>query len=153
MTKKQITFLVVAVALIGLVLYIRKDWFARDKIQIYHRLVQARSVTRRARPANAPDLAPIFFGFDRTLKLTSIKVIPVSDIETNKYPHPIWEMISDSNAVPTKGFVYGMSVPGMKPAVKGATADPLEPGVKYRLIIEAGPLKAEHNFTVAPKKN
>jgi hypothetical protein len=153
MTKKQITFVVVAVALIGLCLYIRRDWFARDKIQIYHRLVQTRSISRRARPANAPDLTPIFFGFDRKLKLTSIKVFPVSEIEAGKYPHPVWEMISDSNAVPTMGFVYGMNVPGMKPAVEGATADPLEPGVAYRLIIEAGPLKAEHNFTVAPKKN
>lgn len=153
MTKKQITFLAVAVALIGLFLYIRKDWFVRDKIQIYHRLVQARYVTRRARPANAPDLTPIFFGFDRKLKITSIKVVPASGIETNKYPHPVWEMISDSNAIPTMGFVYGMKVPGMKPAVEGATADPLEPGVAYRLIIEAGPLKAEHNFTIAPKKN
>jgi hypothetical protein len=35
----------------------------------------------------------------------------------------------------------------MRPAVKGATPDPLEPGVKYRLFIEAGKLKAEHDFT------
>jgi hypothetical protein len=37
----------------------------------------------------------------------------------------------------------------MRPSVKGATADPLEAGVKYRLLIEAGPLKAEHNFELA----
>ena len=34
----------------------------------------------------------------------------------------------------------------MRPAVKGATPDPLEPGVKYRLLIKAGALKLEHDF-------
>jgi hypothetical protein len=39
----------------------------------------------------------------------------------------------------------------MRPAVKGATPDPLAPGVNYRLIIEAGNLKAEHDFTPVPR--
>jgi hypothetical protein len=34
----------------------------------------------------------------------------------------------------------------MRPTVKGATPDPLEPGVTYRLLIEAGSRKAEHDF-------
>jgi hypothetical protein len=38
----------------------------------------------------------------------------------------------------------------MHPAVKGATPDPLEPGVKYRLVITAGKLKAEHDFVPVP---
>ena len=59
-------------------------------------------------------------------------------------------MVSDSNSVPIKELVYGMYIRGMRPSVKGATPDPLQPGVKYRLLIEAGPLKAEHDFeTVA----
>lgn len=154
MKKQQLLLLAVGLALAGLFLYINQDWFSRNKIRIYHRNAPARALgPRRGRPANAAPPPSIFFGFDRKLTLTSIKVIPVGDIETNKYPHPIWEMISDSNSVPTAGFVYGMNVPGMKPAVKGATADPLEPGVKYRLIIETGPLKAEHDFTIAPKKD
>ena len=39
-----------------------------------------------------------------------------------------------------------MPIRGMRPTVKGATPDPLEPGVKYRLLIEAGSRKAEHDF-------
>src|SRR5207245_9221003 len=62
---------------------------------------------------------PIIFGFDRKLKLTSLKVVPESDIETNKYPHPIWELISDSNSVPIKTFAYGMPIQGMRPSVPG----------------------------------
>ena len=69
-----------------------------------------------------------------------------SDIETNKYPHPIWQLISDSNSVPTTDFAYGVPIRGMRPSVQGATPDPLEPGVKYRLLIEAKGGNAEHDF-------
>jgi hypothetical protein len=34
----------------------------------------------------------------------------------------------------------------MHPAVKGATPDPLEPGVNYRLLIETEEFKGEHDF-------
>ena len=94
---------------------------------------------------------PVFFAFDRKLKLTSLKVIPVHEIETNKYPHPIWHLISNSNSVPTAEWSYAVPIPGMHPSVKGATPDPLEPGVTYRLVIEAGKLKAEHDFTPVPR--
>src|SRR5206468_5110303 len=131
------------------------DWFAKDDIQIFHRSRPVRtSVFRRKRapdPLDNPAINPIVFGFDRTLKLTSLKVIPVSDIETNKYPHPIWHLVSDSNSVPTKEFTYGDSIRGMRPAVKEALAGELEPGVNYRLLIEAGELKAEHDFSPVPK--
>ena len=43
-----------------------------------------------------------------------------------------------------------MNIRGMRPAVQGATADPLQPGVKYRLLVEAGGVKLEHDFTQAP---
>ena len=89
---------------------------------------------------------PIYFAFDRKLKLTSVKVIPVSDIETNKYPHPIWDLVSESNSVPTMDITYGAPIRGMHPAVKGARPDPLQPGVEYRLLIEAGKLKAQDDF-------
>ena len=70
----------------------------------------------------------------------------MEEIETNKYPHPIWHLISKSNSVPVTDFTYGCSIGGMQPAVQGATPDPLEPGVKYRLLVEAGPLKLQHDF-------
>ena len=89
---------------------------------------------------------PIFFAFDRPLKLKSLKVIPAREIETNKYPHPIWHLISNSNSVPTADLAYGIPIEGMRPAVQDATPDPLQPGVKYRLLIEAGALKLEHDF-------
>ena len=39
----------------------------------------------------------------------------------------------------------------MRPAVKGATPDPLEPGVKYRLLLQAGNLKAQDDFVPVPR--
>ncbi len=128
------------VVLGGLSLCLNRDWFVRDEVQIHH----------RSRPAHAgadhSAVEPLFFAFDRNLNLTSLKVIPVHEIETNEYPHPIWHLISDSNSAPTEAFAYGSSIEGMRPAVQGATPEPLQPGVKYRLLIEAGALKLEHDF-------
>lgn len=66
---------------------------------------------------------------------------------TNAHPHPLWYLVSDSNSIPTKTFYYGTPIKGMRPDVKGATPDPLEPGVPYRLLLEAGALKLQHDFT------
>ena len=154
MTSKQWTLIVLAVVLGGFSLYLNRDWFAGDNIQIHHRSRPARAgFYRRNRPpppASAPT-DPIFFAFDRKLKLTSLKVIPVSEIETNKYPHPICELVSDSNSVPVAEWSYGMPIRGMRPSVKAATPDPLEPGVKYRLLIQAGKIKAQEDFVPVPR--
>ena len=155
MTKKHWILLASVLVLGGISLYLNKDWFSKDSIQIYHRSRPLRaSLFRRKRGDSTADKSavnPITFGFDRKLRLSSVKVIPVSDIETNKFPHPIWHLMSESNSVPTKDFTYGASIQGMRPAVQGAIADPLEPGVSYRLLVEAGDFKAEHDFVPVPR--
>jgi hypothetical protein len=90
------------------------------------------------------------FEFNRRLKLTSIKVVSAGDAATNKFPAPLWEMVSDSNSVPTRGFLYGMAVPGMRPARKGAIAQALDPDQKYRLLIQVGSQSAAHDFDLNP---
>jgi hypothetical protein len=152
MTRQQWMLIALAVALGGFSLYLNRDWFAGEVIQISHRSRPARTgFFRRNRPPAKLATDPIFFAIDRKLKLTSLKVIPVSDIETNKYPQPIWHLVSDSNSVPVAELSYGLPIRGMRPAVRGATPDPLEPGVKYRLLIEAGKVKAEHDFIPVPR--
>ena len=148
MPKKKTWLLLALVALLGgFSLYLNRDWFARDNIQIYHRSRPSRlSLLRRKRAADDSPVNPIVFGFDRRLKLTSVKVIPLSAIQTNKYPHPIWHLVSESNSVPTKDFTYGASIRGMHSAIKDATPDPLEPGATYRLVVEAGSFKGNHDF-------
>jgi len=149
MTRKQWMLIVAAVVLAGFSLYLNRDWFASENIHIYHRSAPQRSFFRRKR-IDDPQTNPVIFGFDRKLKLTCVKVIPVSALETNKYALPIWHLISESNSVATKDFSYGSRTPGMPPAVSGAIPDPLEPGVKYRLLIEAGSLKGQHDFVTTP---
>jgi hypothetical protein len=152
MTRKHWLLIALAVALGGFSLYLNKDWFAKDHIQITHRSRPARAgFFSRKHPAADSAVNPIVFGFNRKLKLKSIQVIPVSEIETNKYPHPIWHLISDSNSVPTKTFVYAQHISGMRPSVQGATADPLEPGTKYRLLVEANSFKSEYDFVPDPR--
>ena len=148
MTRKQWILIALAVLLGGVSLYLNQDWFAKDNIQIYHRSRPVRGgIFRRGKRVDTERaIEPLFFSFDRKLMLRSLKVVPVSEIETNKYPHAVWDLVSDSNSVPVKDLLYGMPIRGMRPAVKGAAPDPLEPGVTYRLLIEAGSRKAEHDF-------
>lgn len=152
MTRK--IWLLVALALIlgGLSLYLNKDWFAKDSIQISHRSRAIRLPwLRRGKRADDSLVNPIVFLFDRNVRLKSVKVVPLSDIETNKYPQPIWSLISDSNSLPVKNFAYGAYIAGMRPAFKGAAAYQLQPGAKYRLFIDTGTQKAEHDFQAEPR--
>jgi hypothetical protein len=152
MTRKYWILIALAAVLGGLSLYLNRDWFASEDIQIQHRSRPARAgLFRRSKSQAQSATDPVFFAFNRKLKLTSLRVIPVRDIETNKYPHPIWHLVSDSNSIPITEWSYGMLIRGMRPAVKGATPDPLEPGVKYRLLVEAGKIKAEHDFVPVPR--
>ncbi len=143
MAKKQWMLVAFAVLLGGISLYLNKDWFAKDDIQILSRSLPAnRGFFGRKKPVDGPT-DPIYFDFNRKFKLTSVKVISVQEAVTNKYPHEFWHLITESNSVPTKDFSYGCHIKGMHTDVKGAAADPLEPGVRYRLLVEAGPMKAE----------
>jgi len=145
MAKKPWLPIALLVVIGSLFIYLNRDWFQRRPIQISHRLYR---FAGRFGGSDIP--TPVMFEFDRRLKLTSIKIVSLADSRTNKHPHPLWHMISSSNSVPTKGFVYGMDVPGMRSAVNGATADPLDPRQTYRLLLEVGSVKAQHDFTLEP---
>lgn len=87
------------------------------------------------------------FSFNQSYPLTHVKVVSVSELESNKYALPVWELKSESNSIPVRAFRYGQWIRGMQPAVKGTRPEPLEHGSKYRLFVEAGSLKAQHDFT------
>ena len=105
---------------------------------------------RRDAPKSRPSSHTVSFALSRRLALTDLKVIPASDLATNKFPHPIWHLISDSNSVPTKAVVYGLPIRGMRPAVKDAWPDPLEPNTAYKLFLESDAGKVEHDFKTPP---
>ena len=152
MAKKHWMLIALAVVLGGISLYLNKDSFSKQDIQILSRSRPARaSFFGRKKTVDTGAIDPIYFDIDRKLKLTSLKVISVAEAATNKFPHTYWCLISDSNSAPVKDFSYGTSIRGMRPQVKGATADALEPGVQYRLLVEAGPIKVQHDFTPVPR--
>ena len=153
MGKKQWMLIAVVIVLGGLSFYLNKDSFGHDNIQFYHRSRPARAgLQPRARTHSFDnEIDPITFGFDRKVKLIELKVIPMSAIETNKYPQPIWHLVSESNSAPIKDFSYGSPIQGMHPAIKDAAPDVLEPGVKYRVIADVGPVKLQHDFTPNPR--
>jgi hypothetical protein len=150
MATKHWMLLALAVLLCGFSLYLNRDWFARDNIQLMHRSRPARGAFRRPGSDN-PLIDPLSFWFDRKVKLKSLKVIPVFNLETNKFPAPVWYLVSDSNSLPIKEFSYGMRIPGMRSALKDTAPDPLEPGVKYRLLVQSGSQKVEHDFVPEPR--
>lgn len=143
-TMKKTPFLITLIVVVGgWVLYSNRDWFTKPPIQISHRF-HAFS----ARFGGQDTLAPILFEFNRKVKLTSITVLPIPAAGSKQSGRPIWHLVSYSNSVPTKGFVYGMEVPGMHPAAKGQAPEPLLPAGTYRLLVEEGSSKAQHDFSL-----
>ena len=145
MSQKQAILLTLVALIGGFCLYLNRDWFARRPIQITHRFHPF-----GGRFDTGGGVAPLMFEFNRKLKITSVNVVSLTDAMTNKFPHSLWRLVSDSNSIPTRGFLYGMNVPGMRPAFKGVKAEPLDPAQKYRLLIQAGSTKAQHDFDLKP---
>jgi hypothetical protein len=120
------------------------DWFRPKRIEIY-------DVSRQNRlhppGANAPEAIPVTFGFGTRYQITELKVVPLDAWQTNHDALPVWHLVSDSNSVPIKSFLYGQRVGGMRPAVAGSHAEPLVPDVTYHLELRAGKARGEHNFT------
>ena len=145
MTKNGIFLSVVAVGLAAFYAYFFTDWFQKETIQIISTIRPGRASAIPRDRGSAP-VYPVSFAFDGKFKLTSVKVVAAEDLATNKYPHPLWHLISDSNSVPQKAVMYGFPVKGMKPATPRARPEPLQPDVNYVLMIEAGRIKAQTNF-------
>jgi hypothetical protein len=149
-------FLLVVIALFGLAglsLYLNRDWFSERPIHISHRVSPWAVKAPRAGRATPPDPGnPVAFNFDPFCRFSSIKVFVAAEIETNKYAHPVWDLTSDSNSIPIGTFAYGARIQGMRPATKGATADPLQPDVVYRLVVKTGDRQLQHDFITTPRK-
>ena len=149
---KTILILVFLLGFGSLAVYLNRDLFAKRTIQISHRVSPWMKDARRGR--GRLDLGtPVTFQLDSYYRLTSVKVVIASEIATNKYAHPLWELRSTSNSIPTASFAYGDRIRGLTPAVKGAVPDPLNPAVKYRLLIKTKDSEAQHDFTTRPPQS
>jgi hypothetical protein len=141
MSRKSVFVIIGVLLLAAIALYANRERFMRQPIQITHRLHRF-----GGRFGDPSGVAPIMFELDRSARITSLKVVSASEIATNKYAHPLWHLVAESRTAPIRGFLYGMEIPGMHPAVKGATAEPLTMGPTYRLLVEAGSLKIQYDF-------
>ena len=146
MTKQSIVLITVAVVLAGVYVAFFTDSFAKPEIQILPQIRPPLRSGRNVVPQGDVPVYPVTFAFDRKYQFTEIKVVAVDDEKTNKYPHAVWHMISDSNSIPLKAIQYGAPLRGMKPKVPRAAPDPLQPEVTYRLYLTAGKAKGSKTF-------
>lgn len=146
---KFISITILVVGLAGLSLYLNRDWFASETIQISHRLSPWMQNTKRP-GARANDLGmPVTFTLNGFQKLTSVRVYETAKIETNQFAVPVWRIVSDSNSVPISSFNYGSGIRGMRPEAKGVRPEPLQPGVNYRLfVVTDQDVTAQHDFMI-----
>ena len=151
MTKKQIIVVaLIAVIVVALYAYLYKDAFQKPSIQIGHTSSRA-AVLRNRNPnaASRPQPTTMSFVLRPEVRLTSVKVVSLDELKTNKFAHPIWELVTDSNSVPTQTFTYGGKIQGMRSSMPGVRTDPLQTNVPYRILVEAGKLKGQHDFTIS----
>ena len=137
MMNKQTIYLI-GLALVLATLYIANftDWLKPKKIHIFWRIS----------PANG---SIVSFYLDKDYPLTSVEVVSTQDARTNKYPHALWHLVAQTAPAVTKTFNYGTVIPGMKPEVSTALAEPLQAATDYSLIVECGSgLKGEKSFTL-----
>jgi hypothetical protein len=136
MSKNTAILIALAALLGGVYVYFFTDTFSTPTIRI----------SAQIRPGRGATTAPVTFGFNDKYALTSVKVVSSDDFRTNKYAHALWHLIADTNSTPVKGIIYGVRIPGMKPAVPKMKPEPLQPNVSYVLLVEAGKRKGEKTF-------
>jgi hypothetical protein len=150
--NKVILSATILLAFAALYLYVYRDAIVAHPIQISHtmRLRLAMAARRRSNPSpNAPIIPTFTLG--QEYRLTSVKVIRLDEFKAKGYARPLWELVSDSKSYPTSVFLYGRGIPGMHPKVADLDPEPLETNVPYRLLLTAGRLKGEHDFTITGK--
>lgn len=144
-------FVAVAAVLAAVYAIYFTDWFKPKTIRISH----TSRVTPLAGRLAQNTGAIITFGFNQPLKLTEIKVVVVDTAQTNSPASPLWHLVSNSNSVPVRSFVYGQGIRGLHPYLKGTRAQPLETNRLYRIFVTAGKFRGEHDFRlgVVPASN
>jgi hypothetical protein len=140
MTKKNIGLILLLIVLGTIYVFKFTDAFHEPTIQI---VSQFRAKVGRGRRAMEN---VVTFSLNNKYPLTSLKVIEERDFQTNKYPHALWHLVSESNSVPTKSIIYGMKVDGMKSEIANLKPEPLKPKVSYILLLEAGKIKGQTTF-------
>ena len=151
MNKKEYYLIGLVVVLIGVYAVFFTDWFRTRPIRIEHTFRSPREAWTGSGTrvdTNSRPMQGITFSLHKDYRLVSVSVVPLEEYLTNKFAHPLWQLVADKESEPVDSIAYGMNLPGMKPSVEGAVADPLQANVEYRLLIETRRQKGEHDFTM-----
>ena len=145
MTKKNWLPVVLLIVLAAVYIIWFTDWFKPKTIRIFSTIRQVHS--RRHGTVTEPAL---IFGLEPAqIQLTEVKVVPLADFKKDSATVPIWHLVSDSNSVPVKNFIYGRGIRGMRPWISGAEPGLLDSNTVYRIIIKAGKAKGEKDFQMS----
>lgn len=152
MSKRDWKLLLLAVALGGAYVYFFTDFLRPPRIEIFAQIRAMGAPMRRGGAGPAADICPVTFNIGQKYELISVKVVEEQDYERSKgSAKALWHLIADTNSLPTKGFLYGALIPGMKPATPRAKAEVLQTNITYRLFIESvGGLKGTTTFVTKP---
>jgi len=142
MTKKNWLLVLFLAALAVVYVIYFTVWFRPRHIHIFHTV---RQIHFRQRPSD-PDRAVIFGLEPRNIRLTEIKVVSLADYEKDPKTLPVWRLVSDSNSVPVRAFIYGQHIRGMHPIVQGMEPGELDTNLVYRIFITAKNGTGQHDF-------
>lgn len=152
MSRKEWVLVALVLVLGGLWVVFFSGWFGPKVIRVESTVRSAREAWgpagRRVNPAGQPELGNVSFSLHQHYKLTSVKVVAVSDLQTNKYPHALWHLTAKGGSAPVDSLAYGFPVAGMTSGAAGVEPEPLEVGVEYRLLVEAGAWKGARDFVI-----
>jgi hypothetical protein len=135
MNKRTVALILVALLMGGIYVLKFTDWFGQKSIQILF--------TNRD--------GKVFFGLDgKEYKLNRVKVFQTDDAATNKFPHPLWHLISTNQvgSEPIADFLYGDAIAGMKPDIAGMNPEQLRKNVSYKIVVESGKIRGEREFSI-----
>lgn len=151
MTKKEWFMVALALAL-GLAYGVFFAGWFRPKIILVQSSVRSlrtawNGAGQRADLAGRP-AASITFAFPQAWRLTLVRVVSLDELATNRDASPVWHLVSRKGSDLVKGIAYGAPVPGMAEFVTGNQPRQLEPGARYRLVVEAGAYKGTNDFSL-----
>ncbi len=149
MSKKEYVLIGLVLVLAGLYVVFFSDWFKPKFIRIEHTVRSSRVAWtgngRRVEP-ESKGAGSVTFSLHKNYRLTAVRVFVAAEVQTNKYAHPLWHLVSKAGSAPADGFAYGFPIQGMTPAVAGSEPEILRSGIDYRLAVEAGSLKGTNDF-------
>ena len=123
MSKKEFFLVILAAGLGVLYAVFYTNVFRSKPIHIEHTIRSLREAWNsngRRVDTTGRDPTGVTFSLNQDYRLTSVKVVPLAEWQTNRYAVPVWELVSRAGSPPVNSFGYGLPIRGMTPSPPGA---------------------------------